>query len=408
VGASTKDDPRAGATPTYLPALRASRRYSSRLHLALLCDGRSTAALIETGEEVPKELFDILEGHPFDGDHCFLCGMELNASNRTVEHVFPRWLQVAFDLRDQTITLLNGTRIAYRNLVIPCCRQCNGEYLSQLESRVRAVVLDKTKSLRGINAQDLNAWVSKIYIGILWKELMLNFDRRNPDAGPILPPERMANFRMVHLFMQSCRKTMTFHGLETPFPNTIIATDCIADPSHGLFDYLDSTHAHAAAIRMGEKGLLCVFDGGLHDYVFPDFADTVFEQKALHPIQFKEVFAKVAYKSMLSLRIPYFGFIQDGDKGRITVVTLAFDDHNMSARALAIGTEDGPITMMPILPDSALDGPAYDDWSQEDYAHVLSMYSGVPFEELFQPPDLVVTTLRDQNGKFVDMSSGSN
>lgn len=350
---------------------------------------------------MPKELFDIFDGHPFDGDHCFLCGAELTTANRTVEHVFPRWLQDAFGLRDHTINLLNQTRIPYRNLVIPCCKQCNGVHLSQLENRVRDVILDDEKSLADINDQDINAWLSKIYIGILWKELELSFDRRNPDAGPILPPEVMSNFRMVHFFMQSCRKSMTFHSPSTRFPNSLLRITCKVDPSYERFDYLDNTNAHSVAIRMGNKGIVGIFDGGLHDTIFPNFAKELFDERPLHPVQFQEIFAKLTYKSLLSERVPYYGFIQNDD--HYTVALLAFDDEKMSAGLVAIGAEDGPITMIPIIPDSALEGRAYGDWSQRDYAHVLSIYTQTPFERLFRPPDMVATTLHDAEGNFVDI-----
>lgn len=355
------------------------------------------------GKQLPKELFDIFDGHPFDGDHCFLCGTVLTASNRTVEHVFPRWLQDAFDLRDRTIHLLNGTLIPYRNLVISCCKQCNGIHLSQLENRVKNILLDEEKSLNEISDQDMNAWLSKIYIGILWKELELSFDRRNPDAGRILPPTVMSNFRMVHFFMQSCRKSMTFHSPHTNFPNSLLRVECRFDGAYGRFDYLDNTDAHSVAIRMGKKGIVGLFDGGLHDMIFPDFAKHQFNEKPLHPAQFREIFAKLTYKSMLSIRVPYFCFLHDERDDNYTVVLLAFDDEKMSANAIVIGADDGPITMVPVVPDSALDGPAYSDWSQENYARVLSMYTGAPFDLLFRPPDMVATTLHDEEGNFVEV-----
>jgi len=354
---------------------------------------------------MPKELFDIFAGHPFDGDHCFLCGAVLNPTNRTVEHVFPAWLQDAFDLRDRTITLLNGTRIPYRNLVIPCCNQCNGTHLSQLESRMRSVILDNSKSLGEVSDQDLNAWVSKIYIGILWKELELKFDRRTLDAEPILPKEAMENFRMVHFFMQSCRKAMTFHGMDTRFPNSLLRMECKVPSDIGdRFDYLDNFLTHTVAIRMGGKGMVGIFDGGLHDHIFPDFADTEFERKPLHPAQFKEIFVKLTYKSSLSLRVPYYGIMKHQETDEYTVALLAFDDHSKVASCVLAGTEDGSHnTMAPLLPQSALEGPAYSDWCQEDFARYLSMYTGIPFEQIFVPPDLVRTLLRDDDGNFRDV-----
>lgn len=349
---------------------------------------------------MPKELFDILAGHPFDGDHCFLCGVELNTSNRTVEHVFPKWLQESFGLRDQTIGLLNLTKIPYRNLVIPCCKQCNGVHLSKLENKVRSVILDGSKSLNEIADADINAWLSKIYVGLLWKELELAFDRRNPDAGPILHPAAMANFRMVHFFMQSCRKSMSFQGLNGAFANSIYRIECLADKYYGDFDYLDNFSSHCIGVRMGNKGIIAAFDGGLHAFEFPDFLEMKTEQKSLHPIQFKEIFAALSYKSSLSLRVPYYGLIYHGEADHYTADILAFDDENMTASSVTIAAENGPITMIPIISDAALSGPSYGPWSQEAYARVLTVCTGIPFDQLFSAPDMVATFLRDREGKF--------
>ena len=270
---------------------------------------------------------------------------------------------------------------------------------------MRPVVLDDSKSLGEVSDQDLNAWVSKIYIGILWKELELKFDRRTPDSEPILPKEAMENFRMVHFFMQSCRKAMTFHSVYTRFPNSLLRVECkVPYYIEDQFDYLDNSFNHIVAIRMGRKGIVGIFDGGLHDLNFPDFADRQFERKPLHPTQFTEVFVMLTYKNYLSLRVPYFGIMLDQETDKFNVALLAFDDHNKGASCALIGTEDGKeITMVPLLSQSAQKGPDYSEWSQEDFARCLSMYSGIPIERIFVPPDLVRTSLRDSDGNFRDV-----
>jgi hypothetical protein len=270
---------------------------------------------------------------------------------------------------------------------------------------MRPVILDDSKSLGEVSDQDLNAWLSKIYIGILWKELELKFDRRTPDSEPILSKEAMENFRMVHFFMQSCRKAMTFHSANTRFPNSLLRVECkVPNDIEDRFDHLDNPLNYTAAIRMGRKGIVGIFDGGLHDLNFPDFADRQFERKPLHPTQFKEVFVKLTYKNSLSLRVPYFGIMQHQETDEYTIALLAFDDHNKGASCVVIGTEDGrQIIMTPLLSQSAQEGPDYSDWCQEDFARCLSMYTGIPIERIFIPPDLVRTSLRDSDDNFCDV-----
>jgi hypothetical protein len=197
---------------------------------------------------------------------------------------------------------------------------------------------------------------------------------------------------------------MTFSGLAGRFPNSLLRVDCkVLDDIQGQFDYLDNFMAHTVAIRMGCKGIVGIFDGGLHDLIFPDFAEMQFEKKPLHSIQFKEIFAKLTYKSSLSLCVPYFGIVQEQSTDSYNVSLMAFDDHNKNASCVIVGTDDGTAMMIPVLPKAAQSGNSYADWYQEDFARGLSKYTGIPFDQLFVPPDLVRTFLRDEAGSFLDI-----
>ncbi len=303
------------------------------------------------------------------------------------------------------LNLLNRTQIPYRNLVIPCCKQCNGTHLSNLENRVKRVFTDPSRSLDEISDEDLNAWISKIYIGTHWKELELKFDRKEPRSKPILPRESMENFRMMHFFMQSCRKSMTFNGPNGVFPNSLLRVQCkVPQEIVGQFDYLDNFAAHTVAIRIGDKGVVGIFDGGMHTDIFPDFAELAYGNNALHPIQFREVFAKLTYKSILSLRVPFFGIFHEEMTDRYVVSLMAFDDHDKEASCVSYVSHDGQrLLMVPVLPKAAQEGNAYSEWSQEKYARGLSWYTGIPLDQVFTPPDLVMSFLRDDNDDFIDI-----
>ena len=80
-----------------------------------------------------NNFYSPFENMIFSYDRCFLCGKKLK--RKTVEHVFPKWLMNDFDLWDQKITLLNQTKINYRQLIIPCCKECNNVYLSKVEKK---------------------------------------------------------------------------------------------------------------------------------------------------------------------------------------------------------------------------------------------------------------------------------
>ena len=101
----------------------------------------------------------------FGPDSCFICGRQIpvGSPNRTEEHVFPKWLQRELNLWDGTVHQLNGERIPYRRLTVPCCLQCNGEDLAAVEGRVKAAYLDGFTSFVNLSRRDLFIWMGKIY-----------------------------------------------------------------------------------------------------------------------------------------------------------------------------------------------------------------------------------------------------
>jgi hypothetical protein len=100
---------------------------------------------------------------------CFVCGKPAS----TDEHIFPKWLQRKFDLWNQTMRLPNDTEIKYRQLTIPCCAQCNGTYLSQIE--------DAVKKNSATDSQ-LWKWGLKVHLGLLSKHKELWWDRKEKSA----------------------------------------------------------------------------------------------------------------------------------------------------------------------------------------------------------------------------------
>lgn len=106
-------------------------------------------------------------------DNCLFCGIALTDANRTREDVFPRWLQRDYGIGDMELTLINGTPIRYRNLLVPACDVCNNVHASQLEQRV--------KEDRATN-QDIWIWLLKLQLGTMAFETSMPWvrDQRDP------------------------------------------------------------------------------------------------------------------------------------------------------------------------------------------------------------------------------------
>jgi len=141
-----------------------------------------------------------------NSNHCFLCGEELTPSTRSDEHVFPEWLQRELDLWDQKIQLLNETLIPYRQILIPCCKHCNNSCLSQMENDVSSILNGDFRELTEEEELRLFQWCSKIFYGILHKEMVLLSDRARTDSGPIIEKEFFEQIEIFHYFMTSINK----------------------------------------------------------------------------------------------------------------------------------------------------------------------------------------------------------
>jgi len=89
--------------------------------------------------DIEKAVLDAV-AHPLEPGLCFLCGTLIDDSNVSREDVIPLWLQQDLSLRDEHLTLLNGTHIPYRQLKIPCCIDCNTQHLSRMENAVSTAV----------------------------------------------------------------------------------------------------------------------------------------------------------------------------------------------------------------------------------------------------------------------------
>jgi hypothetical protein len=286
----------------------------------------------------------------------------------SVEHVFPKWLQEKFDLWDKKISLLNNTLISYRQLLVPCCPQCNSKYLSKIERDVNFVCENGVKSVEDFKLS-LFLWLSKIWYGMLYKELFLPYDRSIPEFGTIID-SKIINQYCDHLeFMQAARNEIRLKDFD---PFSIFAFECqtVDDPSQN-YDYIDEGITMISAMRMGKVAIIIVFqDGG----ALRSFSNILYEEAPypLHPNQFREIVAKIVYKESIRDRTP--------------------------KRLAIVGPDDIPeYHQLPLLGFSLK--PYYCDWDIAVYAKYLSFYTGMDIEDIYKPPNRIVSWLTDNQNQ---------
>jgi hypothetical protein len=238
-----------------------------------------------------RALFDAFDKHDFSLNTCFLCGTRLSAATRSDEHVFAQWMLRRFDLYNQQLVLLNGTTIPYRQLTIPCCSRCNNEHLSKLEGRVRGVV-EGDRPLHTLDEKTLYLWASKIFYGILYREVLLPMDRAARGSSlSIVSIGQMQSYRMLHIFLQTVRLPIGFQSFDSDFPASVFVFK-VQQPRTvpAQFDFRDDIQHGTLYLRLGRLGILAVFDAGAQAFDWKSLYRK-YRRFRLHPIQLEELAA---------------------------------------------------------------------------------------------------------------------
>ncbi|MBD3616057.1 MAG: hypothetical protein HUJ22_05740 [Gracilimonas sp.] len=325
-------------------------------------------------------IFKQIEEHSYTPDNCFLCGCELSDDNRTIEHVIPKWLQRKFNLWDQKITLLNGTLLPYRNLTIPCCLNCNNRHLRPFENEVKKAFENGFEAMSELPDEILFYWLGKIYFGMMYRELFLDFDRSDPKKGTIVTPEYLDSFYSHFLFLQGIRGQIAFSNF---FPASIYLFKTQKPKElESQWDFIDNQDALFISIRMGGIGIIALLQDCKSTKKIEHHLD-VHKKIELHPLQFRELSAKILYKGILMNRTPKFINTQTG-KGPV-------ETH-----------------MLPLQGFSSK--PIFDDWNDDDYSILMSHILRLPLDICQPKKGQTYTWLLKKNGEplFIDIKDDLN
>lgn len=89
-----------------------------------------------------------------------------------------------------------------------------------------------------LDATTLFLRMGKIYYGLMFRELPLLADRRDPQAGTIMTPDFLAVFKTHRLLMQAARGVVRWQPEQHPASIFVLRTQ---EPTHprNRFDYVD-------------------------------------------------------------------------------------------------------------------------------------------------------------------------
>lgn len=328
-----------------------------------------------------KNLYNPFEDMKFSYDYCFLCGEELKDS-KSNEDIFPKWLLKRYNLWNEKLTLLNQTKIPYNKLKIPCCLECNNEYLSQMEQKVSKAVISGYESFQKLDELVIYQWILKIFYGILFKELSLNSDITVPNSVKIFTPKLLEEYMSLHIFLQSLRLNFRFEGF-TPWSIIILKSHSYEDKKD--FDYHNNIFSLTTSIRMGEICIFsCLEDRGAHKEIFADYYDS-FKSNPIHPLQFDELSAQITYHNTLLNRTPKFLTIQSENENDYVVVSPPLQGYTTA--------------------------PIYDDWNPEEYCKFLH-YNwkkwGIKKEDILLESGTHLTFLEKEDGSINILDKDGN
>lgn len=321
-------------------------------------------------------IFKLIEERSFADNNCFLCGIQLNSDNKTLEHVVPRWILKKFDLWNENIILLNGTTFQYRKLTIPCCFECNNKHLEPFEKKVLNAYNAGYEEFIKLDKEVVFLWLGKIFYGLVYKELFLPKNIRKKEDGNIVSTEYLDSFYSHFLFLQGIRKKLIFKDF---FPASIFYFKTQVYENNQLnWDLIDNQQCLFIAIRIGEIGIICV----LQDNQITQEIDNhlrPYQEIDLHPIQFKELVAKILYKAMLIKHTPKYMNLQDEKTGIVETRLLPF--HSYSFESI------------------------FNEWDEQYYAEMLSYFTGIEVETSQGNKAKSFTFLRNENGslRFINL-----
>lgn len=315
--------------------------------------------------------------HPYDENVCFLCAEQLIEGSYTEEHVFPKWLQNKFNLWNQELVLLNGTPIKYKNLKIPCCSSCNNELLSELENKIRNGFESGFDSFIKIDDFDIFLWISKIFLGTIYKELFLYYDRKDINSGYILTDEFLKRYSILHFWLQLFKR----NNDKSFCPGSIIVLRSqVPHEIKEQFDLIDDSQNGVIYLRFGQIVLIADFlENGLHKKALEDEINRL-QQIDLHPLQCKEFAVRTIYGSRL-----------------LNVETVINFD-----------LFDGKLVQKIEWKLINKSGELFANWNQEEYSKYLAYYTQTPFEQVFVPPDKVRSVLYNPKGEYFYWAYGSD
>lgn len=221
---------------------------------------------------------------------CVMCREVLTEVTKTVEHIYPKWLQNQFNLWNKRLTFPNESSMPYRQITVPCCKACNGGIMSEWEKQVGNAVAKGYDSFVNLDEEIIAWWIYKLYYTKLVKELSMKMDLKNPNSEMMVTNELLSKYNPIYYYMCELLKGTKFMN---PKPYELYVYRTTTDND---FDYVDDISRHVVYMKMNDILIVCALDS--FSFFSKQYEREIRGLDALdrvQPIQALELFTKIVY-----------------------------------------------------------------------------------------------------------------
>lgn len=234
-----------------------------------------------------KKLLEIQDNFEI---RCFMCREMLTNENKTIEHIYPKWLQKYCNLRDQTMILPNGSTMPYRKYVVPCCKECNGHFMSEFENQISKAAQKGYAEFKNLDEEIIAWWIYKIYYAKLIKQLTLKEDIKSPESHMMASTEDLKKYDAIFYYMSQLLKGVKF---KDPKPYEIYIYKTTPTP---VFDYIDDISTHVIYMKIYDILIIFAADSfNLFNIQYEKEISKLNSLEIVHPLQGIELFFKIVY-----------------------------------------------------------------------------------------------------------------
>lgn len=325
---------------------------------------------MSSSSSIPYNPFDKGDFHL---DRCYLNGTPIDPRTDLLP-VFPEWLQERFELKDQTVTLMSGKKLAYKDLRLPVGKEAREGGIDYLQRAIGDLLAAGFEAFKWLKPEMLYQWLNWVFQGILYYEMQEAMREKNMRNAFLLQESYLQRFKLMHLALASAIKPVEFMNFD-PGSVFVVQSHAYENP-RANYDLKVSTNTLAMSIRIGELSIMTsLLDNGSQMSFFEQYFRN-FDGVVLHPIQVDELFAKLSYKTWLMNPVFDYGIAWPDEADPTTFVTLKIQDDKKAEEA-------------------------FRPWEDGVYGTVLQSFLqpyGFPAEEIFTKKGQVITFLEKQGG----------